>query len=185
MAELRFEIKKLIGCISDEKGGWAKELNLVSWNGNDPKYDLETYEDILWEEENIGKLNEALTKNDLETISSLYVQNSRIVRKWPGYPTYCLRKKYQSIMSDMEDHFSAYKFSDVLYFLYYPEYLCEREKLSEDASAEYEEQCQQILAKMQEKGFTEEELSEIYHRHADSYGYLTASDLETYLKEDE
>ena len=45
MAELRFEIKKLIGCISDEKGGWAKELNLVSWNGNDPKYDLRSWDD--------------------------------------------------------------------------------------------------------------------------------------------
>ena len=40
MAELRFEIKKSLGCISDEKGGWAKELNLVSWNNNDPKYDI-------------------------------------------------------------------------------------------------------------------------------------------------
>lgn len=40
MAELKFEIKETLGCISDEKGGWAKELNLVSWNDNEPKYDL-------------------------------------------------------------------------------------------------------------------------------------------------
>ncbi len=45
MAELRFEIKKSLGCISDEKGGWAKELNLVSWNNNDPKYDIRSWDD--------------------------------------------------------------------------------------------------------------------------------------------
>jgi hypothetical protein len=40
MADITFEIKKQIGVISDARGGWMKELNLVSWNGAAPKYDI-------------------------------------------------------------------------------------------------------------------------------------------------
>ncbi len=52
MAELKFEIQKEFGCISDEKGGWAKELNLVSWNGNEAKYDIRSWDDA---HEKMGK----------------------------------------------------------------------------------------------------------------------------------
>ncbi|WP_373895549.1 YdbC family protein [Virgibacillus sp. CBA3643] len=40
MAELKYEIVENIGVISESPKGWTKELNLVSWNGRDPKYDL-------------------------------------------------------------------------------------------------------------------------------------------------
>lgn len=43
MAELKFEIKESIARISEEKNGWVKELNLVSWNGNEAKYDLRSW----------------------------------------------------------------------------------------------------------------------------------------------
>ena len=43
MASLQFEIKQTIACLSEEKGGWKKELNLVSWNGNEPKYDIRSW----------------------------------------------------------------------------------------------------------------------------------------------
>ena len=39
----KFEITKTIACISTEKNGWTKELNLVSWNDRTPKYDLRTW----------------------------------------------------------------------------------------------------------------------------------------------
>ena len=67
MAELRFEIKKTLGCISDEKGGWAKELNLVSWNGNDPKYDLRSWDDS---HEKMGK-GITLTKEELGALKKI------------------------------------------------------------------------------------------------------------------
>lgn len=38
--EVTFEIKKHIGVITEHATGWRKELNLVSWNGNAPKYDI-------------------------------------------------------------------------------------------------------------------------------------------------
>ena len=40
MAEIKYEIIKNIGVLSKSASGWAKELNLVSWNDRDPKYDL-------------------------------------------------------------------------------------------------------------------------------------------------
>jgi len=40
MAEITFDIVKSCGVISEEKGGWRKELNMVSWNGRTPKLDI-------------------------------------------------------------------------------------------------------------------------------------------------
>ena len=40
MSEIKYEIMKKIGVLSTAASGWAKELNLVSWNDRDPKYDL-------------------------------------------------------------------------------------------------------------------------------------------------
>ncbi len=40
MSEIKFEILKKVGVISKSASGWAKELNLISWNDRDAKYDL-------------------------------------------------------------------------------------------------------------------------------------------------
>jgi len=40
IAELKYEVTEHIGTLSTNAKGWAKELNLVSWNDNTPKYDL-------------------------------------------------------------------------------------------------------------------------------------------------
>jgi hypothetical protein len=40
MSEFKFEITKKIGVLSKTASGWAKELNLISWNERDPKYDI-------------------------------------------------------------------------------------------------------------------------------------------------
>ena len=40
MAEIKFEIIKHYGVLSIGKGNWKKELNLVSWNGRNPKLDV-------------------------------------------------------------------------------------------------------------------------------------------------
>ena len=40
MAELKFEIVKECGVLSQSPSGWTKELNLVSWNDREPKYDI-------------------------------------------------------------------------------------------------------------------------------------------------
>ena len=40
MADIKFEIKETVGILSESPKGWSKELNLISWNGREPKYDL-------------------------------------------------------------------------------------------------------------------------------------------------
>ncbi|WP_129597601.1 YdbC family protein [Anaerophilus nitritogenes] len=52
MAEIKYEIVEKIGSLSESSKGWTKELNLVSWNGRDPKYDLR---DWAPENEKMGK----------------------------------------------------------------------------------------------------------------------------------
>lgn len=44
MAEIKFEIKESIGVLSESSKGWSKELNLVSWNEKEPKFDLREWD---------------------------------------------------------------------------------------------------------------------------------------------
>lgn len=40
MADITFKIHKEYGVISEGSKGWNKEINLVSWNGKEPKIDI-------------------------------------------------------------------------------------------------------------------------------------------------
>lgn len=40
MSNFNYEILEEIGQVSESSNGWAKELNLISWNKRDAKYDL-------------------------------------------------------------------------------------------------------------------------------------------------
>lgn len=73
MAEFKYEIVEEIQVISESSRGWAKELNLISWNERSPKYDLREWSP---EHEKMGKgitlsadelkiLRDALNKLDL------------------------------------------------------------------------------------------------------------------------
>ena len=44
MSDIKFEIKETIGVLSESAKGWSKELNLVSWNDKEPKYDLREWD---------------------------------------------------------------------------------------------------------------------------------------------
>ncbi len=52
MPDIKYEIKETIGVVSESPKGWSKELNLISWSGRDPKYDLR---DWAPEHEKMGK----------------------------------------------------------------------------------------------------------------------------------
>lgn len=68
--ELKYEIINQIGIISTSAGGWKTELNRVSWNGNEPKYDLRSWDSdhskmgkgITLSEEELIRLAELLIK---------------------------------------------------------------------------------------------------------------------------
>ena len=40
MPELKYEIVKNCGVLSESSKGWTKEVNLISWNDRAPKYDI-------------------------------------------------------------------------------------------------------------------------------------------------
>ena len=68
MPEIKFEIIKNIGTLSESSKGWTKELNLISWNGREPKYDIRDWDPehqkmgkgVTLTEEELGKLKELL-----------------------------------------------------------------------------------------------------------------------------
>lgn len=44
MAEFKFEIVEHLGTLSEDNKGWTKELNKVSYNGREAKYDLRSWD---------------------------------------------------------------------------------------------------------------------------------------------
>ena len=40
MADIKYDIVREIGVLSENTKGWRKEVNLISWNGGKPKYDI-------------------------------------------------------------------------------------------------------------------------------------------------
>ncbi|QNO16020.1 hypothetical protein HYG86_15210 [Alkalicella caledoniensis] len=68
MAEIKYEIVKHIGVLSEGSRGWQKELNLISWNERSPKYDIRDWapnyekmgKGVTLSEEEVTKLKEML-----------------------------------------------------------------------------------------------------------------------------
>jgi len=67
MAEIKYEIIENIGVISESSKGWNKELNLVSWNDREPKYDIRDWSP---DHEKMGK-GITLTKEELKELKEL------------------------------------------------------------------------------------------------------------------
>ena len=67
MADIKFEIKEEIGVIAESSKGWTKELNLISWNGKEAKYDLR---DWAPEPAKMGK-GVSLSKDELIKLKEL------------------------------------------------------------------------------------------------------------------
>lgn len=66
MAELKYEIVERIAILS-EKGGWTKELNKVSWNDREAKYDLR---DWNHDEVKIGK-GATLSQDEIQNLKEV------------------------------------------------------------------------------------------------------------------
>lgn len=41
--DITYEITRRCGVIATEKNGWTRELNIVTWNGGEPKYDIRSW----------------------------------------------------------------------------------------------------------------------------------------------
>lgn len=67
MAEIKFDIIRKEGVISESKKGWSKELNYISWNDHDPKYDIRDWDP---NHQKMGK-GITLTGNELKKLKDL------------------------------------------------------------------------------------------------------------------
>lgn len=76
MADIKFEIIRTLGVLSEGTKGWQREINLISWNDRKPKVDIR---DWAPEHEKMGKgitlnkkellqLKELLNGMDLESL---------------------------------------------------------------------------------------------------------------------
>lgn len=43
MKEIQYEIVREIAVLSTGDSGYTKEINLIAWNGNEPKYDIRSF----------------------------------------------------------------------------------------------------------------------------------------------
>ena len=62
-SEIKYEIINELGVIPAEKGSMRLELNRISWNGNEPKYDLRRWSP------NRDKMGKGVTMSEKELIA--------------------------------------------------------------------------------------------------------------------
>ncbi len=67
LADVKHDIIETIAVLSESPKGWTKELNLISWNGREPKYDLR---DWAPNKDKMGK-GVTLTKEELLTLQGI------------------------------------------------------------------------------------------------------------------
>lgn len=69
MAEIKYDIVEELGVLSEGSKGWRKEVNKISWNGAEPKYDIRDWapnhekmgKGVTLTEDEAAKLKELLT----------------------------------------------------------------------------------------------------------------------------
>ena len=72
MSDIKYEIIEQLGVLSESEKGWKKELNLISWNGREPKYDLRDWS------ENHEKMGKGITLTEEEAIKLRNILNNNL-----------------------------------------------------------------------------------------------------------
>ena len=148
---------------------------------NDPENDQEAYEEIVWMDENLDRLNEAYESGDYKTIEKMYYQQPQAVRTWSHYPDYTLKSAYEKL--EAEKRLDAYRLQQMMQFIFQPESYTGRNGMNRADQNEYAAMREALIAKLESGGYTYSELEEIYAECSDSYGYVDSSLLKKYVKE--
>ena len=67
MAEIKYEIVRELAVLSEGSKGWSKELNLISWNDREPKYDIREWSP---NHEKMGK-GITLSKDEIQKLAEV------------------------------------------------------------------------------------------------------------------
>ena len=67
MAEIKFDIQKKFGVLSENQKGWKKEVNLVSWNDRNSKLDIRDWS------QDYKKMGKGITldKSEIEALKGI------------------------------------------------------------------------------------------------------------------
>ena len=148
---------------------------------NDPENDQEAYDEIVWMDENLDRLNKAYESGDYKTIEKLYYQQSQAVRNWSHYPDYTLKSAYEKL--EAEERLDVYRLQQMMQFIFLPESYTGYNGMNRVDKNEYAEMREAMISKLESGGYTFSELEEIYAECSDSYGYVDSSLLKKYVKE--
>lgn len=75
--EIRYEIREYVGTIAKRKNGWNKEINVISWNDQPPKYDIRDWSE---DHSHMGR-GITLFADEMKDLVRLYTkyQNRKVV----------------------------------------------------------------------------------------------------------
>ena len=76
MAEIKFDIIKNLGILSEGAKGWKREVNIISWNDRKPKIDIRDWDEshvkmgkgITLSNDELKQLKEILNQIDIEEL---------------------------------------------------------------------------------------------------------------------
>ena len=148
---------------------------------NDPENDQEAYDEIVWMDENLDRLNEAYESGDYKTIEKLYYQQPQAVRNWSHYPSYTLKYAFEKL--EAEERLDVYQLQKMMHFIFHPEYYTGYNGMKRVDENEYAAMREALISKLESRGYAYSELEEIFARCSDSYGYVDGDLLREYVKE--
>ena len=85
MVEIKYEIVEKIAVLSESSKGWTKELNLISWNDRDPKYDIRE-----WSPDHV-KMGKGITLSDegdiknMQKMIDMFEDNDDVQNVWHNW----------------------------------------------------------------------------------------------------
>lgn len=72
MPNITYDIVEELGTLSENSKGWEKQVNLISWNGAKPKYDIRD-----WAPER-EKMSKGITLTEEEATELLKILNQKL-----------------------------------------------------------------------------------------------------------
>lgn len=72
MPNITYDIVEELGTLSENSKGWEKQVNLISWNGAKPKYDIRD-----WAPER-EKMSKGITLTEDEATELLKILNQKL-----------------------------------------------------------------------------------------------------------
>ena len=76
--DIEFKLVEKLGVLDTHKSGWAREVNIVAWNGKPPKFDIRD-----WDPEH-ERMSRGITLHEREAIKLAKILVQRLQMDGPG-----------------------------------------------------------------------------------------------------